>query len=301
MIIDLTGFNGNVGFCDRFRQVSFCATIANLRQDKTLFFREASTKGSQSKIAEILKIQGFEIKTWDESLGAAEYRLNSDNSAPSLERVKQLKPPDLRINDKSFLELWLSTYKSFSPRTDIREKIENIGVDKECIGLHIRLTDKISENPSPWEIHPRELEQVKKRTVYAIQSAIKKTRLKKVYLATDCSKARLEWKNKLDSWGATVLLNPYAAYDEKQFRQTSSEDFFIDLFSLARCRQVVCSVNSGVPWTAAKIGGLDEKEIIIGRYATRLRSIVRELRKRSSMVSLIIDEAKKLKAIIVKS
>jgi hypothetical protein len=301
MIIDLTGFDDDVGFCDRFWQVSFCAALAYLRQDETLFFRESPPKGIQSRIADIMEIQGFEIKTWNKSSGSAEYRLNSFNSAPSLQRVKQLKPPDLRINDKSFLELWLSTYKSFSPRKDIREKIENIGVDKECIGLHIRYTDKINENPSPWDIHPRELEQMKKRTAYAIQAALKNNRLKKVYLATDCSKARLEWGKKLDSLGATVLLNPYAAYDEKQFRQTSSEDFFIDLFSLARCRQIVGLVNSGVPWTASKIGGINGNEIIWGRYATRLNIVVRELRKKSRFANLLIIGANRLKTIIVKS
>lgn len=302
MIIDLTGFDDNAGFCNRLRQVSFCATIADLRKDGTLFFRKLPPKESQSRIADLLEIQGFEIKTWDESLGDAEHRLNSYNSTPCLEHVKQLKPPDLEMNDDSFLALWLSMYKRFSPRKDVREKIECIGADRECIGLHIRFTDKITENPSPWEIKPSELEQVEKRTAYAIKSVLKKNRLKKVYLATDCSNARLAWRNKLESLGANVLLNQYAAYDEKQFRQTSSRDFLTDLFSLARCRQIVGSVNSGVPWTAAMIGGLDEKEIVWGRYATRLRIFVWEQRKKSRLANLLIAGAKKLiKANIVKS
>jgi hypothetical protein len=301
MIIDLTGFDAEVGFCDRLRQVSFCATIADLREDGTLFFSEVPSKWFQSRIADILEIQGFEIKTWDESLGAAEYSLNSLNSSPCLKNVKQLKPPYMEMSDESFLALWLSMYKRFSPRKDIGKKIECIGADRECIGLHIRFTDKLRENPSPWEIHPSELEQIEKRTTYAIQSALKKSRLKRVYLATDCSKARLAWRNKLESWGVTVLLNPYAVYDENKFRQTSGEDFLIDLFSLARCKQIVGSIDSGVPWTAAKIGGLATNEIVWGRYVTRLRSIVRELRKRSRFANLLIAGAKRLKVSIVKS
>jgi hypothetical protein len=301
MIIDLTGFDAETGFCDRLWQVSFCATLAYLRRDKTLFFREIPPKGIQSRIADIMEIQGFEIKIWNESLGAAKYRLNSFNSAPSLQHVKQLKPPDLGMSDESFLALWLSMYNRFSPRKDIGKKIECIGADRECIGLHIRFTDKIRENPSPSEINLSELEQVEKRTTYAIQSALKKNRLKRVYLATDCSKARFAWKNKLESWGVTVLLNPYAVYDENQFRQTDGEDFLIDLFSLARCRQIVGSINSGIPLTASRIGGLDEGEIVLGRYATKLRGIVRELRKRSRLANSLITGAKRLKVSIVKS
>jgi hypothetical protein len=205
------------------------------------------------------------------------------------------------MSDESFLALWLSMYKRFSPRKDIRKKVESIGADRECIGLHIRFTDKINENPFPWEIHPGELKQVEQRTIHAIQAALKNSNLKRVYLATDCSKARVSWKNKLESWGATVLLNSYAVYDENQFRQTSGEDFLIDLFSLARCRQIVGSINSGIPFTAARIGGLDENEIVLGRYATKLRRVARELRKRSRLANLFIAGVKRLKVNIIKS
>jgi len=183
----------------------------------------------------------------------------------------------------------------------IHHAIENIGANRKCVGLHIRVTDKINENPSRWEIHPREMEQVEKRTVYAIKTSLRKNHLNRVYLATDCFKARMAWKNKLESLGVTVLLNPYVVYDDKQFRQTSTEDFLIDLFSLSRCRQIVGSIDSGVPWTASKIGGLDENEIIWGRYATSQRLIVRELRKKSKIVNLLISGVKRLKTTIVKS
>jgi hypothetical protein len=300
MIIDLTGFDDNVGFCDRLWQVSFCANLAYLREDKILLFNEKPANESQSQIADILEIQGFEIKKWGESQGIAEYRLNSFNSAPTIENVKKLKPPDQIMNDESFLSSWISTYKLFSPSQDIKQKIEHIGANKECIGLHIRFTDKVRENPSRYEIHPKELNKVEKRTAYAIRKTLKKNNIRKVYLASDCSKAIQEWREKLESWGVTVLLNNYAVYNEKEFRQTSSEDFLIDLFSLARCRQIVCSVNSGVPITAARIGGLNENEIVWGRYSTRLRSFVRELRKRSKLADLLIDYTRRLKAIILK-
>ena len=92
MIIDLTGFDDVGGFCDRLWQVSLCAALAHLREDTTLFFREVPARGCPSTIADLLEIQGFEIKPWHESLGDAEYRLNSFNSKPCLEHAKQYKP-----------------------------------------------------------------------------------------------------------------------------------------------------------------------------------------------------------------
>jgi hypothetical protein len=276
MIVDLTLMQS--GFCNRLQQVTFCAAVAKLRGESTLWIREIPDIFCPYHFLDLCLLQGLELEPWYPGVGSAEIFLLSRDS-PSLHAAALRKPGNLTVSDQALFDLWTDSYRALRPRPEISERVDYSGAGSDCIGLHVRMTDKVNETPSVWEIHPDAVPTVEKRARRIVHAQLRKYSLRKVFLTADEAVAKERWKGLLEEDGVTVLSHP-TEFDTSKLRQTGGDDFAVDLFGLARCAALVGTTSSSVTRTAARIGAksfLIANEMFLG---TRTRIAWGNLKRR---------------------
>jgi hypothetical protein len=223
-------------------------------------------------------LEGFDLEPWDPSVGSADVFLLSQDS-PSLHAAALRKPGDLTVSDQALFDLWTDSYRALRPRPDISERVDSSGAGADCIGLHVRMTDKVNETASRWDIHPDTVPAVEKRARQIVHDQLRRYSLRKVFLTADEADAKERWRRLLQEDGVTVLSHP-AKFDTSKLRQTSGDDFGADLFGLARCSALVGTTSSSVTRTAARIGA---KSVLIANetfLGTRTRIAWGNLKRR---------------------
>lgn len=256
MIVDLTDYRR--GFCDRLRQVTFYATVASLRKDSALYFNEILSEYCPYSFLDLCRMDGFGLKVWTEGCRNLEETV-CDFAVPNLEFIRMHKPKDISLSDKNFLELWLNTYQLLKPVKTIEDKVNGLGIGADCLGLHLRFTDKTRkvsrlQVPKTW-ISEKDRPAVEKAVARILRDQLKQSAgLRKVFLASDDGDAKSVWIQKLTAEGVTVVSHA-ASFDKKRLRQTQGEDFAVDLFSLARCGTVIGTTTSSVVKTAVWMRG----------------------------------------------
>lgn len=255
MIVDVTAYT--TGFCDRLRLVTFCMAVALCRKDTVLYLKESTNEYCPYRFMDLCEIEGFELRPWNESCPEAELSMRKP-LYPNLSHVQSRKPRDIELSDESFLNLWRECYQRLRPRQFIHPKIDSLGLGPDYLGLHIRFTDKIQKIGSLEAdlsvIFKQAVPAVEKTALRLLEARSKRYGLRKVFIASDDEPAKTAWIKKLQSKGWRIVSHR-AAYEGDKLRQTSGEDFIVDLFSLARCRVIVGTTRSGVVRSAAWIGG----------------------------------------------
>ena len=177
---------------------------------------------------------------------------------PSLKFVRCNKPKGLNISDKGFLKLWISCYKRVRPISRIRQKIDKLGVGSDCLGIHIRMTDKfvakVTDCITPYAIVPSQLTKINEIIEGRVRGFMTDNAGGRVYLASDSGEWHAIWSDKLRKFGCAVISND-SHYSKDRFRETGGEDFITDLFSLSKCGSLIGTVDSGVIICAAYING----------------------------------------------
>ena len=253
MVVDLT--NAPIqGLSDLLRKITFCTAVGGLRNDRTLYIRQEYTAFSPYSFLDLCDIKGFNLKPWDTSLGPAEFKMAANALPFDLGGVKTYKPGDLTISDEEFLGLWARSYRLVCPKPHIKLRIDSLQVDEKCVGLHVRRTDKISKNPDHWQVHEQRVFFLERKSRRAISSVLSEHKTRKIFLACDNEQSKLYWTRQLAKKKYTVIANN-ALFDSSKFRQTSGEDFIVDLFALAQCGVIVMTLSSGVAEAAARING----------------------------------------------
>ena len=256
MVVDLTHHVS--GFCDRLRQITFCITIADLKKDYKLYFKEPNTIQCPFSFLDVCDVEGFETDFWSPEIGPAGLSMVPWVRV-DLATVKQYKPVDLQVTNSEFLERWLKAYKKVQPKAEVREKIDALNVGSDCLGVHLRFTDKVVAKPwAPDEmLQPRDVKPIEKALMKSIEREAKKLSLAKIFVASDNQTAKKRWGKTLARKGYQVIVHD-AHFDPEQLRQTSGPDFAVDLFTLARCRVIVGTTPSYVVRTAAWVNGTNK-------------------------------------------
>ena len=78
---------------------------------------------------------------------------------------------------------------------------------------------------------------------------MKYSKIKNIYLASDDYFVKKKIYKKLVNDKFNVFVNN-AHFDPQEFRQTSLEDFFVDLYILSNSKLLISSAGGGVPLTA---------------------------------------------------
>jgi hypothetical protein len=253
VIIDLTGYQ--TGFCDRLRQVAFCVALAKLNRSSKLFFKESECEACPFSFLSLCCVDGFELYPWEEELGESSIRFGP-HDRPNIATVRAFKPPHVDISDTAFLALWLDCYRLLRLKSSLEPRLESLTVGADCLGLHVRLTDKVTPHPTVarFNIFSSQVARVESVAHRMLRRRMKGQNLTRVFLATDHEAAKQSWTSRLAADGYEVLTNP-CRFNETRLRQTSGEDFLLDLFALSKCRTVIGTTDSGVVRTAAWING----------------------------------------------
>jgi len=261
MIIDLTKWR--TGFCDRLTQITFCITVAKLRGDKTLYIKANKTKHCPYDFVDVCLVNGFSVHSWsDNIMGSVEWRMDYDTVTPNwlkcavfpdIDAARLHKPCDITISNCDFLDQWFQSYTLIVPKAHIAAKIEYLGLSDETLGLHIRRTDKIKNGISYFHGYRIGAEEKERRTKEKVLSCLIEPK-GSVFLASDNEHSKEEWTFFLRDNRVRVISNA-AIFFKERFRQTSAEDFIVDLFSLSKCKHIIGSGESSVIRAAAYIGG----------------------------------------------
>jgi hypothetical protein len=271
MIVDLTLGNNITGYCDKLKLLTFYVTIAQIRHEKILYIKEEKTLGGPFLFIDICEIDGLKLLQWNKNV--TDSGLIIDNcfeptSKPSIKFVRLNKPKDLNITEQSFLLLWISAYQKIHPKTHIKQKIDSLNINNDCLGLHIRMTDKIVDKihqaPASGTITSDQINRMNAILEKKISKLFRKNISRNIFLASDDQKWKEAWKIFLQKTGYHVITNN-TRFNGSNFRQTSGEDFVIDLFSLAKCNYIIGTVYSGIPISAAYINGSSKYDFVFDR------------------------------------
>ena len=260
MIVDLSGFS--TGICDRLRQVTFCAVIAELQSDFLLEIYESMTIEGPYSIAELLIIEGFKLRKL-EKRPENYLRLTPHNSRICISTVRTYRPKNPNLSDNDFLLRWKLIYSKLKPKVNLLElyqKHSTHWMGRETIGVHVRLSDRLSKWPAQGAITENQYRKfLKKKIPWIIRYA--KANNYNVFLATD---------NLVSDEAVRGLLNDQVNLIEYRkrwatngSRNTDGHTFLCDLFGLSKCKVIFCTTGGGVPYTAALIGGIDEQSVHI--------------------------------------
>jgi len=253
VIVDLTRHES--GFCDRLRQVTFCIAVAGLRGDRTLHMRERLTPQGPFSFVDVCEVDGFEVRPWSPDAGGAAIAMGLD-CHPDLASARRYRPRDLDVDDARLLQLWLEAYGKLRPRPSLRAKVDALEIGAGCIGVHLRWTDKVNAatHRKSWEIYPGERASVERALSRLVRRRARGLTAAEVFIAADDCGAKEDWTRRLAAEGIRVVAHE-AKFRPDALRQTSGEDFIVDLFALARCGAIVGTTPSYVVRTADWIRG----------------------------------------------
>ncbi len=252
MIVDVSRIKA--GFCDRLRRLTFCMAVAECRGDRELVVLDETNAWCPYRILDLVDIDHFECRNWLEGDEHMEEVLYRSNSGPSIQTIWQIRPPDLRGSSIRLLRSWQNQYGRLKPTASVAQRLERLGLNDHCVGLHIRLTDKVSESDDPTLVRPADIDRLENVALTRILSVIH-AHSSRVFLACDNPASRDEWVERLRSRDVVVLTGG-AQFKSGSLRLTDGEDFAVDLFGLSRCSHIFGLVQSGVIQTASRIGGV---------------------------------------------
>ena len=160
---------------------------------------------------------------------------------------------DHKVDNFKLLHEWKKTYRLLAPKKKFLIKINFFLKNKKITCIHSRVTDKLLnyldtllEIPSKDVIYKKQLEDFCSNVDKLIPHGTNN-----IYLASDESKYREKIINNLKS--RYKIINEKIFFDKKKLRQTSGENFIIDLFVMANCKSIISTTGGNVPLTATLI------------------------------------------------
>lgn len=264
VVVDLTPVLS--GFCDRLRVVTLGLALAQWRNTRNLHIIERPTETCPYDFDEICRIEGFEV-TFGKTGRSPDISTPAHHLFPSsLEDVRVHKPLEVTLSDIEFRELWLNSYRLLRPAPSLLPDLDGLNLQDDCVGLHLRYTDRISWwGSSYWlgQWPPWQMPWVEGKALKLVQQF----NPGQVYLASDELEPKLRWTRKLHSLGFQVV-SQAATFSNQSLRQTSAHDFGVDLFALARCQAAVGLHRSGLIHVATWSNGKREPFLIASEGMT---------------------------------
>jgi len=266
MIIDTTLMRS--GFCDRLRQITFGILISKLKKEKKFYIHEKKTDECPFLFTDHCNIKKIKLKKIiNYKKNKVVIRMSSFDSEISIDTIKKYFPNPYKIsNYEKVLKKWKFSYREIYPNRDIKKKIKNLKLPSKYVGVHIRATDKLVSLFTKLFELPSKTTIINSQLNLFLKSLDKQiylnTNIKNVYLSCDDKNIKKFTLNLLKKNGFKVFFNESKFLGNK-LRQTSGEDFLIDLFCLSSSKIIISSTGGGVPLTASLISN---KKIIIKNF-----------------------------------
>ena len=168
--------------------------------------------------------------------------------------LKRLKKKNLiNLNDEKFYLLSDKIYKNFIPKKKIKNKIKELGLPKNFVGIHIRSTDReIKIKNFLIKIQFKEMIfdfQIKHMIKHLLSFVKSKTKINNFFISSDNKYYNLKIHNEIKK-KANIYSNN-SNYNTQSFRQTNGEDFLIELFCLSKSKIIFSTLGGAVPKTAS--------------------------------------------------
>ena len=132
---------------------------------------------------------------------------------------------------------------------------------KKYVSIHIRLTDKLVtfknfflEIPTKDVIYEKQFQEFVKNVISLIPK-----KYKYIYLSSDENIFQKNIKEKLKN--DFNFIERKIKFNNKKLRQTSGEDFIIDLFAMSKSSLIISSTGGNVPYTSNLISGVGQNYI----------------------------------------
>ncbi len=264
VVIDLTEVTS--GFCDRLRVVTLGIALAQWRKTHLLHIIERPTQTCPYAFDEVCRVEGFEV-TLGKIDKAPDISTTAHDLFPSdLNDVRRQKPPEVTLSDVEFRELWLDSYRLLRPAPSLIPSLDALALEPDCVGLHLRYTDRIAWLGSAYWLGqwpPWQMPWVERNALRLVQQF----RPRQIYLASDEPLPKARWTQRLQSLGYQVVSHP-ASFSSQSLRQTNAHDFGVDLFALARCQAAVGLHRSGLINVADWSNGKREPFLIASESMT---------------------------------
>lgn len=222
---------GNTGFGDRLRGVSLALLLASRHRVKKIYYDDHSQvcdmvtrqQAFPFSMCDLIQLEGLELK--------------QGKPAPPEKSLQVIH----NSTDNSKLNLLGFRYfHRVKPANDlVGRTLDRIGVDKSCVGLHVRGTDALETFR-----YLEGAEAVEKRALDNLKTITSFCKTKSVFVASDSRDSHSEWIAKLREYGYDVKANTNVDWKVNELRQTGSDAMLIDFFGLARCAKVVRLVPS---------------------------------------------------------
>ena len=251
MIIDLSVLTD--GFSSKLRVISFYLAVIKIKKyKKKIYIYEKKTKDSPYLFTDLCLIKDFKIIKLKKKPNN-EIKFTPYNYDTELEKLK--KKNSINFNDKKFYSISDKLYKNFIPIKKIQKKIKKLNLPKNFIGIHIRSTDReIKIINFLFNIQFKEMIfdfQIKHMIENLLSFVKSKTKIKIFFITSDNKYYKDKIYNKLKK--KVKIYSNNSKYEVKSFRQTSGEDFLIELFCLSKSKIIISTLGGAVPKTASMI------------------------------------------------
>lgn len=257
----------NTGACDRLRQVTFCAALACLSDDHGLAIHERRTQGGPHLTTELLSIEGLMIRMTEEhavrSMGPHVIEMTPTTAAIEERTVAAYRPIGVRpdLSNEELVLAWKEIYQLLRPLNHVRRKLDSLlPSSARYVGLHCRTGDKVHRKARKWfggtKVPPGKLPAILDKAVAKTRLYAERHGISHVFVAADTAKGHSQILTRLRGSGLQII-DQGACFNTEQERQTTADEFAIDLFGLARCDAVIGTIYSGVSQAATLIGGHD--------------------------------------------
>lgn len=252
MYIDLSQMKS--GFCDRLRQITFCIALEKLKNKeiKKIQIYEIKTNECPYYFTDLMCLKNIYIYNLKKKKKIKTIKMNPFNSEISLKTCAKFNK-DHKVDNFKLLEEWKNIYKLLIPKKKFLSKINFFLKKKKITCIHSRVTDKLLhyldtllEIPSKDVIYKKQLEDFCRNVCKLIPSGTKN-----IYLASDEGIYREKIANNLRSH--YKIINENFFFNKKKLRQTSGENFIIDLFVMANCTSIISTTGGNVPLVATLI------------------------------------------------
>jgi hypothetical protein len=220
-----------------------------------LYFKESTNEACPFRFVDLCRVEGFEQQVWDGETEEISLIGCPETSYPNLSNAKFRRPDDVVLPPYKLLALWRRSYQLLRLRPETQNTLDALNVGCDSIGVHIRMTDNVTQTKTaPWLIRTEEIPVIESHLLDLIKREMRRRRCARIFIASDNEESKMQWKRILDKEGAIVLTHS-AHYRKDRLRQTSGEDFVIELFALAKCGVVIGATRSGVMRTAVWMSG----------------------------------------------
>lgn len=252
MYVDLSNIYS--GFCDRLRQLTFCIAYEALQKKKIIVVEIFENKNAECPfyISELIRIKNIKIKNVRKKK-IQTIKMDPFSSEISLDNCKKYNLNNL--DNEQLFKKWKQTYQLIIPKKKILSRINSILKKKKYVSIHTRLTDKLVsfksyflEIPSKDVIYEKQFQEF----LMNIEKLIPEE-FKHVYISGDENFFRKKIEKKLEQ--KFNVIKRKIKYNSSKLRQTSGNDFIIDLFVMSNSSLIISSTGGNVPYTSNLISG----------------------------------------------